>query len=116
MTSSTSSATAISAFMRLYDSRAEMKLRHRPIDCSMGASARPRMIDAAIMPPDVSSLRSVSQAPSPMIEIWTLIRTNFETAATQAPRSADTAIDCWIALFCSRSRRSRVWIYDTERR
>jgi hypothetical protein len=43
-----------SAVMRPWASRALVKPRHAPMPCSTGASARPRMIEAAIMPPAVS--------------------------------------------------------------
>ena len=65
-----------------------MKLRQLPIACSIGASARPRITEAAIMPPEVSSPRVTSQAPTPSVAICTPMRTALEAPEMSASCSA----------------------------
>ena len=54
---------------------------------SIGASARPLMIEAAIIMPPVSLPSRASEAPQPSIRIWVERRTNFDTPAMTMLRS-----------------------------
>ena len=77
---------------RCIASRLPTNARQAPINCSMGASARVKMIDAAIMPPGVSSSRITSSAPRPMIMTCRLRRTNFPDATAEA----SFPLTCWV--------------------
>ena len=58
--------------------RAEMKFRQLAISVSIGASARPIMMDAAIIEPAVISPLITRNAPMPSIEDCRKMRTTLE--------------------------------------
>ncbi len=69
-------------------SRAVPTVFHVATICSTGAKALLARIEAASMPPGVSSRSSTSQAPSPITPLWTRRRTKRVKPPIPPPRSA----------------------------
>ena len=87
--------------------RADMNPRHADMPCSIGARARPRIMEAAIiMPGDICCL-STSQAPMPRMPTCTIWRPDLEVASNALMREPPRAWNATLRSCLSRQRRRK---------
>ena len=87
--------------------RAETKPRHADIPSSIGASARPRMMEAAIIMPGEICCSSTSQAPMPRMPTCTIWRPDLEVASNALIREPPRAWKATLRSCLSRQRRRK---------
>ena len=94
-------------FSRRQDWRAEMKPRHAEMPCSMGASARPRIMEAAIIMPGEISCLSTSQAPRPRMPTCTIWRLALDDDSSMLTRPPPRVWNAMPRSCLSRQRRRK---------
>ena len=87
--------------------RADMNPRQADMPCSMGARARPRIMEAAIIMPGVICCLSTSQAPMPRMPTCTIWRPDLEADSNMLMREPPRAWNATLRSCLSRQRRRK---------
>ena len=98
--------SVVKGFRRATAARTETMLFQAPIPCSIGARARDKRIEAAMIAPGVTSCCRTSQAPRPRPRLWTASRTNLVSDDRSVERRRISVCNSSISPFRSAQRRA----------